>query len=108
MAAGEQFIRVGEAGRPSFQLRAGELGISVFDLEAVEPPLTESEVLECFRAESEVVIRSKEAIERAGLTVVPVVGADLLPVRLQAAHAEIRPGPGMTRVQFKRALRSME
>src|SRR5262245_36958370 len=44
------FIRVGQEGKPAFQLRKGEEGLSVFDLEAVDPPLTESEVLDAFRA----------------------------------------------------------
>ena len=108
MAAGDDFARVGEPGQPYFRLRPGEDGISVFDLEFVDPPLTDDEILAGFRPGSSLVIRSKEAISSAGLQVVPAPGADALTARLQLAHAEIRPGPGMTRRQFKDALRSLE
>jgi hypothetical protein len=42
-------VRVTEPGRPAFQLRKGEEGLSVFDPAAVQPPLTESEILDAFR-----------------------------------------------------------
>src|SRR2546422_711621 len=42
-------LRVAEAGKPAFQLRKGEEGLSVFDSGAVDPPLTDAEVLSCFR-----------------------------------------------------------
>src|SRR5947209_3019001 len=102
-AAGEEFIRVGEPGRPFFQLRPGEEGISVFDAAAVDPPLTDGEILHAFRSGSVLVVRSITTLAAAGLTVVPTPGASHLPPRLQLAHAEIRPGPAMTRPQFKRA-----
>ncbi|MBX6311614.1 MAG: hypothetical protein IRY99_01625 [Isosphaeraceae bacterium] len=76
-------VRVAEPGRPAFQLRKGEEGLLVFHLGAVDPPLTEAE------------------IEAKGLRVVPIPGAEPLPSRLWEAHAEIRPGLGMTRAQFK-------
>jgi hypothetical protein len=107
-APGEQFSRVGEPGRPFFQLRPGEEGISVFDPFAVDPPLTEAEILQSFRPGSAAVVRSRDDVAAAGLTVVAVPGAGPLPQRLRDAHAEIRPGPGMTRPQFKQALRSLE
>jgi len=106
--AGEEYIRVGEPGKPFFQLRPGEEGISVFDPYAVNPPLSADEVLQSFRPGSVVVIRSRMTIVAAGLKVVPAPGAGHLPVRLRDAHAEIQPGPGMTRPLFKRALRSLE
>jgi hypothetical protein len=80
----------------------------VFDPAAVDPSLTEGEILQSFRPGSAAVVRSKEAIEAAGLVIVPVPGANPLPARLRDAHAEIRPGPSMTRPQFKQALRSLE
>ena len=105
---GEEFCRVGEPGRPFFQLRSGEEGISVFDRYAVDPPLTEDEILQWFRPGSSALVKFNDDIVAAGLTVVPVLGAALLPQRLRDAHAEIRPGPGMTRTRFKQALRSLE
>src|SRR6266516_4028547 len=107
-AAGEEFVRVGEPDRPFFRLRPGEQGISVFDPFAVDPPLTEQEILRSFRPGSAAVVKLKAAIDAVGLVVVPVPGARALPQRLQDAHAEIRPGTGMMRPQFKRALRSLE
>jgi len=101
-------IRVTEPGRLAFQLRKGEEGLSVFDPSTVQPPLTEAEILSCFRAGSQILTRSVAEIEAKGLQVVPIPGADPLPQRLQEAHAEIRPGPGMTRAQFKQALAELE
>lgn len=51
-------VRVDEPGRPSFQLRRGEEGLSVFDPDSVHPPLTEAEILEAFRPGNVVVVRS--------------------------------------------------
>ncbi len=101
-------IRITEPGRLGFQLRKGEEGISVFDTEAVEPPLTESEILDSFRLGSQAVARSVDEIEGKGLRVVPIAGVSPLPPRLCDAHAEIRPEPGMTRAQFKQALKELE
>jgi len=101
-------VRVATPGRPAFQLRKGEEGLSVFDLDAVDPPLTEAEILSCFRPGSRVVVRSVSEIEGGGLTVIPVPGAAPLPSRLRDAHAEIRPGPGMPRDRFKQALQELE
>lgn len=101
-------VRITEPGRPAFQLRKGEEGISVFDPDAVEPPLTESEVLSSFRAGSLLVSRSVTEIEAKGLLVIPSPAAVVLPQRLREAHAEIRPGPSMSRTQFKIALLELE
>jgi hypothetical protein len=101
-------VRITEPGRPAFQLRKGEEGISVFDQEAVKPPLTDSEILNSFRAGSLPVSRSQVEIEAKGLRLVPVPGAQTLPERLREAHAEIQPGPGMTRSEFKKALMELE
>lgn len=100
--------RVVAAGQPAFQLRKGEQGLSLFDLEAVTPPLNEFEVLQCFRSGSSLRMITKEDIERKGLVVIAVPGAESLPERLQAAHMEIRPGAGMSRKAFKQALTELE
>ena len=108
MAAGDEFVRVGEPGQPFFRLRPGEEGISVFDPEAVDPALEDAEILSAFRSGSSIVIRSRQAILAAGLQIGVIPGAGPLPLRLRLSHAEIRPAPGMTRRQFKDALRSLE
>lgn len=102
------FIRVTETGKQGFQLRKGEDGLSVFDPEAVAPALTEAEILDAFRADSQLVSRTREEIEAKGLVIVLVPGSTSLPLRLRDAHAEIRRGPNMTRGQFKKALQELE
>ena len=101
-------IRVTEPGKPAFRLRKGEDGVSVFDPQRVEPPLTDAEIAEAFRFGSETVTRSQADIEAKGLLVIPIPGAGTLPARLREAHAEIRPRPGMSREQFKQALKELE
>jgi hypothetical protein len=101
-------IRVTQPGRPAFQLRKGEEGLSIFDPAAVDPPLTEEEVLDAFRPGSTALVRSEAEIGSRGLVIVLIAGADSLPPRLREAHAEIRPGPGMTRARFKQALQELE
>ena len=100
--------RVTKPGNPAFRLRKGEEGISVFDLEAVEPMLTEEEILNCFHSGSQIVFVSLAEITRTGLQVIPIQGGEPLPPRLKTAHAEIRPGKRMSRSQFKHALRELE
>ena len=101
-------VRVTEPGRPAFQLRKGEEGVSVFDPNAVEPALSDEEILEFFRPGSVLLARSPEEILAKGLDIVPVPGAEPLPPRLREAHAEIRPQSGMSRKQFKQALTELE
>ena len=101
-------LRVSAPGCVAFQLRSGEEGISVFVPTAVDPPLTEAEILENFRAGSYLIARPISAIEALGLRVEYMEGGAALPHRLSATHAEIRPGPGMTRKQFKVALKGLE
>ena len=101
-------FRVAEPGKPAFQLRPGEEGLSIFDPGAVDPPLNDTEVLAGFRASSRVVVRTKAEIEAKGMVIVPITGTHLLPPRLREAHAELRPGPTMTRQQFKNALKELE
>ncbi len=101
-------IRVAEPGQPAFQLRKGEEGLSVFDLDALDPPLTEVEILSAFRPGSQAVARTLAEIEAKGLQVVPVPGAGVLPLRLRDAHAEIRPQPTFSRSQLKQVLKELE
>jgi hypothetical protein len=101
-------VRVFTPGQPAFQLRKGEEGVSVFDLEAVDPPLTEFEVLDAFRSGSQILSKTSEEIEALGLELVVVAGTEPLSLRLQTAHREIRPGRNMTRQSFKQALRELE
>lgn len=101
-------IRVSSPGHLAFQLRKGEVGLSVFDPEATEPPLNEDEILDAFRPGSLVVFRSKDQIARLGLDVVSCEGAESLPERLRESHCEIRPGTGMSRGDFKNALKALE
>jgi hypothetical protein len=104
----KEVYRVREPDRPAFQLRPGEIGISVFDPEAVDPPLVESEVLEAFRAGSIVTSRTLEKLRTLALELVPVPGHADLPERLIQAHREIRPGDTMSRAEFKKRLRELE
>ena len=75
---------------------------------ATDPDLTADEILANFRVGSQLIARSISQIESKGLCVFPVEGAESLPERLRQAHREIRPGPGMTRERFKKALRELE
>jgi hypothetical protein len=100
-------IRVADPSKPAFQLRKGEDGISVFDTDAVDPPLTETEILASFRPGSDAIALTVEAVENKGLKVVPIPGAPVLPDRLQTAHAEIQAGPGMSRGEFKQRLKEL-
>jgi hypothetical protein len=100
--------RIAEPGKPAFQLRKGEEGISVFVSKAVQPPLTEPEIVGAFRPGGVAVMRTLAEIEAKGLRVVAVPGGDLLPDRLRAAHAEIRSGIGMARTRFKQTLQELE
>ncbi len=101
-------VRVATPGQPSFQLRKGELGISVFDLNGVDPPLTEEEILAPFRDGSVVVYRTLDQIAVAGLIVIETPGADAIPQRLQQAHREITSPPTASRGEFKSALKRLE
>lgn len=100
--------RVGTPGEPVFQLRKGEAGLSVFDSFAVDPPLTETEILDPFRPGSVVLYRSVAQITEVGLAVEASDGAEFLPARLRVAHREIVPTPGMDRPAFKAALKLLE
>ncbi len=96
--------RVTGPGKPGFQLRKGEVGLSVFDA----TNLREEDILPHFREGSEIRTRTIQQIEEKGLQAVPTPGDPVLPQILQQAHIEIRPGHGMTRRQFKNALKALE
>jgi hypothetical protein len=101
-------IRVGSPGAAPFQLRKGEEGLSVFDPRSVDPPLTETEILECFRDGSLLIDCPIKTILGLGLRIESMEGANVLSERVRIAHREIRPGDGMTRTQFKAALKGLE
>ena len=101
-------VRVGTPGSPAFQLRKGEAGLSVFDPDAADPPLTEDEILDAFRPGSFILYRTVSEITALGLAVLPSEGDDSLPDRVRLAHREIRPGQTMSRPSFKAALKDLE
>ena len=98
-------LRVVEEGKPRFQLKSGESGLSVFD----ESKISSGELLQDFRPGSSTVSREIKDIKAYGLDVVRTPGD---PARLSQkaclAHCEIVPGPNMTRNQFKKALKELE
>src|SRR5260370_12843814 len=67
-----EVVRVVTPGKPKFQLRPDERGISVFDPQAVSPPLREAEILGAFRLGSQTVRRSRAEIEAKGLRAIPL------------------------------------
>lgn len=101
-------VRVATPNSLAFQLRRGEIGLSVFDPNSVEPPLTEAEILEAFRENSYLEVRSRSDVAALGLLVEFSEGTTDLPERLRLAHHEIRSGPSMTRNEFKTALKGLE
>jgi len=74
----------------------------------VDPPFSDLEILSAFRAGSFLITKTWAEITQKGLQIVPLPGGEPLPVRLRDAHAEIRPGLGMTRSQFKQTLQELE
>jgi YD repeat-containing protein len=90
------FLRATNPGDGDFERRDGEpLDISVFKNTAVDPPITDAEVLESFTKPGTGVTRVTEAeIEAADLVVVPTFGDASLPPRLREAHQSIQPKPG--------------
>ena len=96
--------RVYQPGKPRFQLRQGEEGISLFDAGKV----TTGDILPNFRAGSLVTTVEVAAIESFGLRVVESPGDPSLPDLLQNNHLDILPGDGMARNQFKTALKALE
>lgn len=96
--------RVYNAGKPRFQLRPGEEAISVFDADKLSP----DDILPSFRPGSLIATHEISTIESFGLILVQTPGDPKLPQLLQDNHLDIRPGDGMTRKQFKAALRALE
>jgi hypothetical protein len=101
-------IRVAQPGRPAFQLRPGQQGISVFDENGVDPPLTANEIFELFRSGSVLIRVSRASIAASGLIIEAVAGVPPLTDRLCLAHRENRPAAGVTRGEFKQLLRKLE
>ncbi|MBX3397542.1 MAG: hypothetical protein KF873_02270 [Gemmataceae bacterium] len=101
-------VRVAMSGQPAFQLRKGEQGLSVFRIGAVDPPLTDDEILAAFRPGSIVIHRTANQVAAMGLQLVTTPGTPNLPDRLQSAHEEIQPSHGMSRAAFKEKLRELE
>jgi hypothetical protein len=96
--------RVFQDGKPKFQLRKGEEGLSIFDA----GKLLEEEILPNFRPGSRLSTQRRQFIEALGLRIEKTAGDSSLPQKLQENHWEIRPGDGMTRNQFKAALKMLE
>ena len=96
--------RVVEIGKPRFQLRQGEEGVSVFDAGRVQP----ENILPAFRPGSSVLALDVQWLESFNLQVVKTTGDSGLPKLLQDNHAIIAPGSEMTRKQFKQALKALE
>jgi hypothetical protein len=99
---------VATPGKPAFQLRPGEEGLSVFDPLLVEPPLSLDEILTSFREGSLVMPIDRDVIMHCGLDVLEVIGHESLPERIRACHCEIRPWANMDRKAFKQALKQLE
>lgn len=96
--------RVFEEGKPKFQLKKGEEGLSVFDADKI----LEQEILPTFRPGSRLTTQQRQFIETFGLKIEQTPGDLSLPQKLQENHWEIRPGDEMTRNQFKTALKMLE
>jgi hypothetical protein len=96
--------RVFREGKPKFQLRKGEEGLSVFDADK----LLEAEILPNFRSGSRLSTQQRQFIESFGLKIEKTPGDSSLPQNLQENHWEIHPGDGMTRNQFKATLRMLD
>jgi hypothetical protein len=96
--------RVYESGKPQYQLRQGEEGLSIFDAK-----ISDVAILAKFRAGADIDTKSVDEIEGKGLTVVQTHGdcEYLQNDELEDNHWEIRPGPGMARSQFKAALKTL-
>lgn len=96
--------RVYESGKPKYQLRQGEEGLSIFDAK-----IPDVAILAKFRASADIDTKSVDEIESKGLTVVQTHGdcEYLQNDELEDNHWEIRPEPEMTRSQFKAALKTL-
>jgi hypothetical protein len=96
--------RVFEDGKPKFQLRKGEEGLSVFDADK----LLEEDILPNFRPGSRLTTQHCQFIESFGLKIAKTPGDSSLPQKPQENHWQIHPGDAMTRNQFKAALKMLE
>lgn len=94
-----------EEGKPRFQLKQGETGLSTFDAGMV----TSEDVLAEFRPGSMTVeLNVDQDLVPKGLAVKRTLGEEDLSDKLRLAHVEIVPGSGMSRPGFKKALRELE
>jgi hypothetical protein len=96
--------RVFEEGKPKFQLRKGEDGLSVFDADVISP----QDILPSFRPGSQLTTQQREFLESRGFKIRQTPGDESLPQILRDNHYEIGPGDNMTRNQFKAALKKLE
>ena len=98
--------RIYVEGKPKFQLRKGEEGLSVFDADN----LLEEEILPNFRPGSRPeYCKCRQFIRKLlVLKIEKTPGDSSLPKKLQENHWEIRPGDQMTRNQLKVALRLLD
>lgn len=99
-----QVKRVSEEGKPKYQLRQGEAGLSTFD-----GAISDEKILSNFRPGSKCDTKSVAELEEKGLAVTQTHGDcdHLKDEELQDNHWEIRPGENMTRKQFKKALKTL-
>jgi hypothetical protein len=58
------YLRVSTPGMGVFQLRKGEEGISIFDPEMVDPPLTQEEVLQAFSRGSIIRVSKTQIVDK--------------------------------------------
>lgn len=100
----EQVKRVYEIGKPRYQLRQGEEGLSIFDAK-----ISDVTILAKFRAGAKIDLKSVNEIESKGLKVVQTHGdcEYLQDDDLEDNHWEIQPESGMTRSQFKAVLKAL-
>jgi len=98
------FKRVYENGHPKYQLQQGEEGLSVFDAK-----ISDFDILVKFRSGCKIEMKTFNEIQSSGLDVVQTHGEceHLRNNELEDNHWEIRPGPGMTRSQFKTILKTL-
>ena len=89
-------------GEQVFRLSSStDEGVSVFDAGEVEP----DEITPHLKGEVKTI--NSELVEKHGLTLEKTPGAENLPENLRENHWEIKPGDGMSRNQYKKALKAL-
>jgi hypothetical protein len=96
--------RVYQNGKPKYQLRQGEQGLSIFDAQ-----ISDADIRAKFKPGSKTDTKSVDEIEKKGFSMVQTHGDcdHLQNDVLEDNHWEIRPAPGMTRKQLKVALKTL-